>query len=335
MKKRGKLNLIIIIFVIVLVLGLGYAYLTTTLSINGTTEVDSNTWNIYWDNVQVKSGSVTASTPTIDSSKTTVSFSVHLSKPGDFYEFTVDAKNDGTIDAMIDDITKTTNIPTYINYSVTYSDGIEVLGNQLLTANTKEVYKVRVEYRTDINPSDLPSTAQSLNLTFGLTYVQADSNAVLKPYYSYTINSENTQIGQAIQENITQYNTGAEAMAAIGHPFYLKHKIENGIITESYVEFVVTEAMAAANPGMTVGVYTLRGGIDENSLTTQPIHEANKLTILDAFGSERCFETWYFYGSVVGLYAHASTGGHIRAYDNSWECDVYIEGDSRCGTKMF
>ena len=60
MRKKSKFNLILIIFVIVLVLGLGYAFLTTTLSINGTTDVDSNTWNVYWDNVQVKEGSVSA-----------------------------------------------------------------------------------------------------------------------------------------------------------------------------------------------------------------------------------------------------------------------------------
>ena len=122
MRRKSKFNLILIIFILVLVLGLGYAYLTTTLSINGTTDVDSNTWNIYWDNVQVKEGSVTATTPTIDTNKTTVTFNVHLSKPGDFYEFTVDAKNDGTIDAMIETISSTINnsttIPNYLIYKV-------------------------------------------------------------------------------------------------------------------------------------------------------------------------------------------------------------------------
>ena len=40
MKRRRKLNLILILFIIVLFIGLGYAYLTTTLSINGTTDIE-------------------------------------------------------------------------------------------------------------------------------------------------------------------------------------------------------------------------------------------------------------------------------------------------------
>ena len=39
------------IILLVLFLGIGYAYLSTTLSINGTTDIDSNTWNVYWNNV--------------------------------------------------------------------------------------------------------------------------------------------------------------------------------------------------------------------------------------------------------------------------------------------
>ncbi len=87
MKKRK--SLIVGIILIVLFFGIGYAYLTTTLNINGTTDVDANTWNVYWNNVLVTSGSVTGSqvttAPTIDTNKTTVSFQVRLSKPGDFY----------------------------------------------------------------------------------------------------------------------------------------------------------------------------------------------------------------------------------------------------------
>ena len=182
MRKR---SLFLGLILLVLGLGLGYAFLTTTLNISGTADVDSNTWNVYWDNVVVTEGSVSASTPVIDSNKTTVTFSVHLSKPGDFYEFTVDAKNDGSIDAMIDTITKTTNIPSYLNYAVTYEDNYPIVDKQLLKSHQKEVYKVKVEYRTDINSSDLPSTASSINLTFGISYLQSDSSAIRVRNYRY------------------------------------------------------------------------------------------------------------------------------------------------------
>ena len=125
MKRRRK-TLVAGILLILLGLGIGYAFLTTNLSINGIADVDSNTWDIYWDNVQVSEQSVeTEGGPYIED-HTTVSFYAPLSKPGDVYEFTVDAMNDGSIDAMVDIITKTINdgttIPNYLNYTVTYDD---------------------------------------------------------------------------------------------------------------------------------------------------------------------------------------------------------------------
>ncbi len=174
--RKKKRTLILGILLIVLSLGMGYAFLTTTLSISGVTNVDSNTWNVYWNNVQVTSGSVSASTPTIDTNKTTVSFSVNLHQPGDYYEFTVDAKNAGSIDAMIDTVTQST-APDYINYSVTYNDGRGLYSKQYLKANKTETIKIRVEYKADLNASELPQTAQTLNLSFGVTYVQADETA--------------------------------------------------------------------------------------------------------------------------------------------------------------
>ena len=187
MKNKRKKSLIIGVLLLILGLGLGYAFLTTTLNIQGTTDVDSNTWDVYWDNVQVTSGSVTASTPIIDTNKTTVTFSAHLSKPGDFYEFTVDAKNDGTIDAMIDTITSTVNgspsssLPEYLNYTVTYSDDVPLMNKQLIESGGKETYKVRVEYRTDIEANALPSTPQTITFSTTVSYAQADSEAFPKP----------------------------------------------------------------------------------------------------------------------------------------------------------
>ena len=104
--RIDKDNIKIILILLVVCLGIGYSYLNTELNINGTANINSANWNVYWNNVQVTEGSVSAPTPTIDSTKTTVSYSIILNTPGDYYEFTVDAVNGGTIDAMIDTITR-------------------------------------------------------------------------------------------------------------------------------------------------------------------------------------------------------------------------------------
>ena len=49
-----------ILLILLLAIGIGYAYLTSNLSISGNTQVTTNTWNIHFENIQVKDGSVTA-----------------------------------------------------------------------------------------------------------------------------------------------------------------------------------------------------------------------------------------------------------------------------------
>ena len=204
-----------VLVLLLLAISLGYALLTTNLNIVGTTVVKDNKWDIYFDNVQVSSGSVTASTPAIDTAKTTVSYSVTLNLPGDYFEFTVDAKNAGTIDGMISAVssklngTEITTLPNYLEYSVTYSDGIAIQNNHLLEAGKTETYKVRVGYKKDISATDLPSTEQTLNLTFSVTYVQADENAI-KPGHpeSFETDSWDTIVNAIKTGNASVYNVG-------------------------------------------------------------------------------------------------------------------------------
>ena len=181
--RRKQQSIISIVLDLIILLIIGYAILQSNLNINGTASINNPTWNIHWENVQVTNGSVSASTPTIDSAQTTVTYSVVLNLPGDYYEFTVDAVNSGTIDGMIESVTSKLNgatittLPAYLEYAVTYDDEAELAANQLLAAGDTETYKVRVKYKEDINVNQIPSTNQTLNLQFTIKYKQADENA--------------------------------------------------------------------------------------------------------------------------------------------------------------
>ena len=372
MKKSKKRLYFLLVIVLLLLVSVGYAVLSTNLNIVGASTINNSTWDIHWENVSVKSGSVTASTPTIDTAKTTVNYSVTLTIPGDYYEFTVDAVNAGTIDGMISVVsnklngTEITTLPSYLEYKVTYEDGVDIAPNHLLAAGTSEKYKVHVGYKKDISVSDLPATPQTLNLSFSVTYVQSDSNAIAKPEpYVYTVNKYNSSatnpkynavwLNQSFPTSITKYNTPSEALTAIASasskdlPFYLKHKIENGIVTESYVEFVVTEEMAQANTGMVAGTYTLRGEktydddtstwlVDESYIS--PYYETNKEAIKTAFGyatnPSRCSESGTgrssnFGCGVSGLSAGSYANGFVPASGpGSSGCSVGSNGDSYC-----
>ena len=366
-----KDNIKILLIILVVGLGIGYAYINSDLNINGTAQVNSANWDIHWANIQVDSGSVSASSPTI-SNQTTVNYSVILNTPGDYYEFTVDAINGGSIDAMIDTIDSKLNgatittLPDYLNYTVTYGDGVELEQNHQLLHNTTEKYKVRVEYNTDINANQLPASNQTLNLEFTVTYRQANENAIEVNHSTtkytanvYSLNAPNynwLKIGTAIPSSITQYSSAAEALAALristgddSIQFCLKHKIQEGIITESYIEFVITPAMVSANPGMTAGTYTIRGLLTKNSNSGEclteyydstndkcvsPYYESNKETLLSAFGNTYCGSELFFSNDAfftcdaTGVGATVYSYGTVHIGNNVWFANIDEQGTS-------
>ncbi len=193
-KKRRKELYRVLLFILLMIVSIGYAVLSTNLKINGFSKINSSNWDIHFANVVVNSNSVSIGTgdqaATITANNDTeVTYTVTLSKPGDFYEFTVDAVNAGSIDGMISAIVSKLNntvidtnhpLPNYLSYSVTYSDGIELANNQYLKAGDTETYKVRVEFLKDIENNQLPSSDQNLSFSFSVTYVQADDNAVVR-----------------------------------------------------------------------------------------------------------------------------------------------------------
>ena len=135
-------------------------------------------------------------------------------------------------------------------------------------------------------------------------------------------NMENTTCGEGTVQPIS-YETNA---SNLNKTFYLKHTIVDDIVTESYVEFVVTPEMAGANSGMTAGTYYLKGGDNGAAYTT------NKATLTTAFGSSNCTDNSSSFGcNVSGLRAFANSNGSVGANDGaSAYCSVYNDGNSYC-----
>ena len=227
MRKNKKIDYLLLLLLLVVGLSVGYALLQTTLTINGTSKIKGNTWDIHFANLQVTEGSVSIGTgdvaAAIQSTNTDVTYTVTLNEPGDFYEFTVDAVNAGTIDGMIESVTSKLNnqpittLPAYLNYSVTYSDGVAISSNQYLKAGDSEKYKVRIEFKKDISSTDLPTTVQTLTLNFGVVYIQADENAVevLHPE-SFADDDWGTVINTLKTGNISPYEVGDEKEMDLG-----------------------------------------------------------------------------------------------------------------------
>ena len=191
MRRNNKQVTFYFVLFSLLLIGVVYAILQANLQINGTAKIKANTWDIHFDNIQVNENSVSIGTgdsaATIDpNDNCKVDFEVTLSLPGDFYEFTIDVVNAGTIDGMIGELNKTLKVnnevvqetPDYLNYSVTYADGMEILENHKIEAGATETYLVRLEFKTDIE--ELPE-ATTIATSLTPQYIQADSSAVPKP----------------------------------------------------------------------------------------------------------------------------------------------------------
>ena len=218
-QRRFQMNKKAFIFMAVMCMGIGFAFLSSNLTINGNTSVSGNKWNVYFTNVQVSENSVEATVVPTTSGTTTTSlnYTVTLDKPGDFYEFTVDAVNNGTIDAMIESITIPnieSSVLQYVSYSATYSDGTALAQNDVLKKGSTTTYKIRVEFKKDIEPTDLSEDNINLTLTFGVNYVQSN----IKPVVS--------QFAKLIKDSAlsdTGINFVTKSSASNGRGLYVMH----------------------------------------------------------------------------------------------------------------
>lgn len=263
MKKiRRKVNkpLLYFVFFVFASVTVGYAALSTTLSITGKGTLSKNSWDIHFENLVIVDNGASAVTtaPTIDSTKTKVSFNITLSKPGDSYEFTVDAVNKGTIDAMLSGFSATsltTDQQKYLTYTVTYGDGATISTKDYLKKGTSETIRVRVRFRDDLTSADLPSSAETLNLTATFVYVQADSTAKERAKPSIlcirdnTATSEDLMLGDKLYCDVNGDGTYNESTEIF---YYLKDLdsdstsavlIYNNVTSSDYVAYSKTNTL--------------------------------------------------------------------------------------------
>ncbi len=158
-KVRKKSSKFYAIILAVIALSLGYAFLSSDLNILGTAGINKHTWDVHWDDTSIReSGNVTATTPAYvsDTKKKIVTFGVELGIPGEYYEFTADAKNYGDVDAIVKNINvgfyeadgeTPTTISNCLQYSLTHADGTEIKADETIEATQSKKYKFRIEFK--------------------------------------------------------------------------------------------------------------------------------------------------------------------------------------------
>ena len=212
--KRMKYNykrtfFALFLFLLLLGVGVGFSYLTTNLSIDGTSNVKSARWDVHFDNLEPNSDNTASGNASYDD--TTVNFSTTLNNPGDFYEFTVDVVNAGTLNAKLDSIeilpVLTPEQQNYFNYTVTYSDGLEINEKDALDAGKTEKIKVRVEYKELADASLYPSEDDAIDFSVTMNYEQGNGNIIIRPI-SFAEDDWDTIVQNVQSGNTSKYNVG-------------------------------------------------------------------------------------------------------------------------------
>lgn len=168
-------NIILYTIFSILFIGVGYAMYSIEIDINGVVDVDKTNWNIYLDNLNVLEESNIEGIVNVDSKNTALSYNLTLQKPGDRYKFSIDVVNDGTIDAMIENIIEvglTQEQQQYINYSIKYKNGRSLSQKDALYANSTNTIVVDIEYKYDIEAVN--EQQEDLELSLDLNYIKAD-----------------------------------------------------------------------------------------------------------------------------------------------------------------
>ncbi len=179
--REKKIRRVLIILLLVLLLmgvTVGYAVLSTSLNISGTSRIKNSTWDVHFQNISVVNGSVQAiEGPSVDASKLNVNYSVELKSPGDYFEFTVDVKNAGGVDAKLSALPSLDGISSeqdvFANYSLTHADGSPVQVGEAIMVGESRKYKVRVEFEPNITEKQLPKDDQILHLNASMSFIQA------------------------------------------------------------------------------------------------------------------------------------------------------------------
>ena len=222
MKNRKK-NTKLVLLLLLVCITLGYAALRTGLNINGTANVSSSSWNVYFSNYQMSNATnITPTTePSISGTTTTsISYEVDLDVPGDLYEFSVEVVNGGSLDANISLVSKYNGteidaqhpVPAYITYTVTDENGDPIVDNHRLNHGEREIVKVYVKYRDD-DASVLPAQ-DAPGLSFDIEIEATKAEKEPEP-------TENAVYAMLVPIDRTLNVSTETALSDIGDPFQI------------------------------------------------------------------------------------------------------------------
>ena len=167
---RRKKAIIITMCTLICIMAVGYAAFATNLTITGTSSIES-TWKILFTKIEEESktsGVTITKAPTAEG--TTATFNVDLTSPGDKIVYKITVANQGTIDAIINDITARETGSDAIKFEIS---GIKK--GDKLAKGSSTTFNVTISY--DSNVISQPNLTDN-TLTVSINYVQDVSQTI-------------------------------------------------------------------------------------------------------------------------------------------------------------
>ncbi len=233
-KNINKLLLFAIMFI-----GLGFAALSATLVITGITRVGHISFDVHFENVRISEGSMKAETDATinESDNTQIDFRLQLTTPGEFYEFSANIVNSGTLDAYLSSIELQglkEEMPKYLEVTYKYVNGGKIGINDLLSSGETERIRVRIEFKYDISNEDLPVEGTDIDLGLRLTYTQDNGKGIERNKTEYEVNILGQKMKAYIDNTKSEYVTSSTGINFSITPSYTNGK---GLYLRSGTEY--------------------------------------------------------------------------------------------------
>ena len=150
------------------------------------------------------------------------------------------------------------------------------------------------------------------------------SNITLTNYqYVYTLGDIENRlyIGDRIPSFIRTFDSEEEIIENQDPPGFLKYKLVDGIITETWVGYRVTEKSK---------VYYIQGTTNSNDSSASAMFNSNKKTLKDSFGEELCADDSDYYYCEDNTHVATSIDGHAYLRLGDFYCIINYESGSLC-----
>ena len=355
--ERDKRNyLIIALCAILVVMGVGYAAFSSLLTINGTANI-SNSWCVGFDNTQTSAMQITKGVSTGTQPTGSMSYSgtacgstlqpnsslnAHFYQPGDQIEYTLTITNKSSVTAAIKSILvdgeSVTSNTTKKKNNITYI--VEMPEKTTLGVNESTTMKVIAKFQ---NETDVTGNVngETQTIEVKINAEQDDGNGGFTPtptaftgtiYRWSTTKLANKESSAASNypysiANLTEGTDYVKNATLLNKTYYLKHDVEEDIITASYVCFVYNNAEHCMKGG--------DGGASfaANTQTIKDFQTFNNLGDYDSSTKTGCnFNSSDSYCNGGGFYfVNAYSDDNVNVIGSSSEnCYVNYDGSSRC-----